>query len=315
MTLLRTLLITFFLAAVTAFLLTDEEKEILELDGTDLLQRRVMPLKKTSQPKRHAVIKFPNVVPLSKLGDFNVKKAAPKKPKQKKAVEPKKKMAKRAPPKPKPTPKPLPVVQRKPSVAPQPAVVSEKAKTKNTRPQFLVGYTNIGLELYLQVVENIGTLHLIIEDGESRRLGQRISFVKGKIEPIEPDPESLAVERPNLIDDNGLPYLMRRFPLPLNALTNSVVLYLNKPFDQRIWNVVTDELKSKNYKLSDIATVKGDYLKEDQNIFIFLNYATTKTGQKIPINQNLELPCSNCSFRLGNTARVHHYTNHFRSTT
>lgn len=297
MTLLRTLLITFFLVTVVAFLLIADEKEDRDLDGTDLLKRPVMPLKKSSQPKRQPVIKFPNVVPLSELGDFNIKKTIPKKLKRKKAVKPKKKMIKKPAPKPKPTPKPLPAVQQKPPVAPQPAVVSKKAETKNTRPSILAGYDKMGLHMYLRAVEEIGTLHLIIDDGNTRHLGPKISFMNGRTEPIEPDAENQVIERPNLIEDEQLAYLMTGQPsLPVNALSNQVVLYFNKQFDEKLWNILKDELNRRSYQLSDIATVKADYSKADQNIHIFLDHATTKSGRRILINRDIKFPCRKCDY-------------------
>ena len=196
--------------------------------------------------------------------------------------------------KPKPESKPFTTTQRKPDIAPQPRVTSTKAKTENTRPQFLLGYREIGLERYLQVVERIGKLHLILYNGETQRFGPEISFVTRKIDPNGVDKENLAVDRPYLVTDRGLPRYLGLFQLPMGTLKGQLVLFLNKSFDKLLWKTLTTKLHLKKYRLSDIASVKGEYLSEAQNIHIFLDHAKTKKGTTIEIGSALDIPCENC---------------------
>ena len=293
MTLLRTLTILLFLVAAVTFLLATEEKKIRELVKIDILRKVIPPSSNVVPPEVLPEIKFPNVVPLSKLGDFNVKKPNRKKTKEKKVIKPREKIVKKVVTKPTPKPKPRRTIQQKPA-APQPPVVSRKAKTENTMPTFVLGYKEIGLERYLRAVERIGKLHLILYNGENQRFGPKISFVSRKINPDGIDSENLAVDRPYLITDIDLPRHLGLFQLPLGTLEGQLVLFLNKSFDELLWDTLTAKLHRKKYRLSDIASVKGEYLSEAQNIHIFLDHAKTKKGTTIEIGSALDIPCENC---------------------
>lgn len=302
MTVIRTATILMFLAAILIFLLTANDKKIRELVNMDVLAPISNQPAKNAEAFEAQPITFPDIIPLSEFGDFNLKKIQEKKIIKKKPPKKEKKIKKTRLVKKKKikasrkiiAPKPVPVTLTKPLASAQ-SLAKPKAKKTPTRPQFLLGYNEIGLETYLRVVERIGTLHLVLFNGEKPRYGPAISFAKRKISSDELDQDNLAIERPYSVTDRDLPKHLGLFALPMGSLEGQLVLFLNKPFDELLWDTLTTKLSRRNYGLSDITSVNGEYIREAQHIIIFLEKAITKAGKTIKIDTYLDVPCDNCT--------------------
>jgi hypothetical protein len=303
MTYLRTFSISTLLLLLVIFLLaTNEERirEMVALKGAtpSSLQNGMLPIKK--KPK---VISFPDVIKLPGLGDFSVEQMSPPKRKPAKKVKRQKttKVAEKSVlPKPKRQPpqlKKTETVSRKTPQQPTPASTTEN-KTEDTRPQFQLDYQNIGLEKYLAVAEKIGRLYTLKNDGDRPLLGRQISFRDRRLSKSEDDSawrkEYLAVERPYLVKDDKLRPYLKVFSLSDTAYRDQLVFYLNKAFDEDLWDKVEMVLKKKKYKLSDIKSVKGQYLRYGRVMMITITDAVTKSGEDIYIEVALALPCGSC---------------------
>ena len=303
MTYLRTFSISALLLLFVIFLLATNEERIREMVGSkgptpSSLQNEVLPIKK--KPK---VISFPDVIKLPGLGDFSVEQMSPPK---KKPVRKEKRREKReavnesVPPKPKRQPpqlKKTETVSRETPQQPTPASATEN-KTEDTRPQVLFDYKNIGLKKYLAVAERIGRFYILKNEDDGPSLGRQISFRDSRLDESEVENawrnKHLAVQRPYLVRDEKLRPYLESFSLPETAHRDQLVFYLNKPFDEDLWNKVEMVLKKKKYKLSDIKSVKGQYLRYGRAMMITITDAVTKSGEDIYIKTSIALPCGSC---------------------
>ena len=129
-------------------------------------------------------------------------------------------------------------------------------------------------------------------------MGPMISFKKNKLVVSEEESiwrnEHLAVQRPYLVKDDELRPHLKGFSLPETAFRDQLVLYLKKPIDGLLWDKVEQDLKKRNYKLSDIKSVKGQYVRWQQKLQITITEAKTKSGKDIHIDARLALPCGSC---------------------
>ena len=303
MTYLRTFSISALLLLFVIFLLATNEERIREMVASkgptpSSLQNGMLPIKK--KPK---VISFPDVIKLPGLGDFSVEQMSPpkKKPVRKEKRREKKEAVKKSVP---PKPKRQPVELKKKETAsqetpqqPTPASTTEN-KTEDTRPQFQFDYENIGLEKYLAVAEQIGRLYIVKYDGDRPLLGRQISFRNSRLDKSEDDSawrnKHLAVDRPYLVIDEKLRPHLKGFFLPETAYRDQLVFYLNKTFDEDLWDKVEMVLKNTKYKLSDITSVKGQYVTYGRAILITITDAVTKSGEDIYIKTSIALPCGSC---------------------
>ena len=167
-----------------------------------------------------------------------------------------------------------------PKVIPVSAPVVRRATTGN-RPTLEVGYETIGFRRYIDVMERIGRLFVLVEQDNRIKLGPEVSLkrlallgnrgiVNGKF----------ALDRPHLIADPYIKEQLSQLPLPDNALRDRVVLVFNSPFDSLLWDVITDVAADNNLQLSDIAQVSGDYISRDNGIFLKLSRAVMKDTLK-----------------------------------
>jgi len=282
MNLARIAPLSIFTGALILFLLIDDQKEIRELIFTQPSQPHVP---QTSQPPptpQEETIEFLDVLDLPDEGDINVVVEVPKETIKKPLEEPEETRT--------------PIEDTPPQVSPPP--VSEPV-TKETFPTFKLDYSEIGLAAYLQMAEKIGKLYVILEEEGRFGLGPAISFKNNKLEEFafgEPyRKRHLADSRPYWVTDPELHRHLASFNLPLNHLASQLVLFLRKSFDEELWRTLEAELSERDYKLSDIASVKGQYEREAQNIFIFLETAETKSKETIEIGTALPIPCDTCS--------------------
>jgi len=231
------------------------------------------------------------VVTLYPAGSISVRKPPPKeKPPvrkvkaQKKRVEaPKKKtkplkvLAKTTPMKTKPPPeKDIPHVSR--------TYIGE-------RPKLEVGYDYIGFDRYIDVMERVGRLFVLIEDGDKVKLGPEVSLIRRTIlgdRGIEK--EQYAVDRPHLISDPFIGEILSELDLPETALKDRVVLLFNSPFDDLLWDVIASVADAKNITLGSIMQVSGDYIEKGDGIILKLTHAVIKdTLKEMPFNRSIRV--------------------------
>jgi len=298
MTYLRTFSISALLLLFVIFLLATNEERIREMVGSkgptpSSLQNEVLPIKK--KPK---VISFPDVIKLPGLGDFSVEQMSPPK---KKPVRKEKRREKREVvnesvlPKPKRQP---PQLKKTETVSPEtpqqptPASTTEN-KTEDTRPQVLFDYQNIGLKKYLTVAERIGRFYILKNEGDKPSLGRQISFRDSRLDESEDDSawrnKYLAVQRPYLVKDDKLRPHLKDFSLPETAYRDQLVYYLQISWDQILWDKVEMVLKKQKYKLSDIKSVKGQYITHAKHMLITITDAVTKSGVDIYVETKIKI--------------------------
>ena len=231
------------------------------------------------------------VVTLYPAGSISVRKPPPKeKPPirkvkaQKKGVEaPKKK------------PKPLKVqvkaapAENKPP--PEDDVPHVSRSYIGERPKLEVGYDYIGFNRYIDVMEKVGRLFVLIEDGDKVKLGPEVSLIRKTIlgdRGIEK--EQYAVDRPHLISDPFIGQLLTELDLPETAMKDRVVLLFNSPFDDLLWDVIASVAAAKNITLGSIMQVSGDYIEKGDSIILKLTHAVIKdTLKEMPFNRSIRV--------------------------
>ena len=282
MNLARIAPLSIFTGVLILFLLIDDQKEIRELIFIQPSQPQVPRPNQLPATTPEETIEFVKFIDLPEDGDFNGVVKTPKETIKKPEKEREETRT--------------PIEDTPPQVSPPP--VSEPV-TKETFPTFKLDYSNIGLAAYLQMAEKIGKLYVILEEEGRFGLGPAISFKNNKLEEFafgEPyRKRHLADSRPYWVTDPELHRHLASFNLPLNHLASQLVLFLRKSFDEELWRTLETELSERDYKLSDIASVKGQYEREAQNIFIYLETAETKSKETIEIGTALPIPCDTCS--------------------
>lgn len=282
MNLARIAPLSIFTGVLILFLLIDDQKEIRELIFIQPSQLQVPRPNQLPATTPEETIEFVKFIDLPEDGDFEVFVKTPKETIKKPEKEREETRT--------------PIEDTPPQVSPPP--VSEPV-TKETFPAFKLDYSKIGLATYLQMAEKIGKLYVILQEGGKYGLGPAISFKDNKLEEFafgKPyRKRHLAHEIPYWVDDPELHRHLGIFNLPLNHVDSQLVLFLKKSFDEELWRVLEKVLSEKDYKLSDIASVKGQYVREAQNILIFLETAETKSKETIEIGTTLDIPCDTCS--------------------
>ena len=257
------------------------------------LQNEMLPIKK--KPK---VISFPDVIKLPELGDFSVEQmSSPKRKPVKKVKRREKREAvnESVPPKPKRQPpqlKKTETISQETPQQPTPTSTTENM-TEDTRPQFHFDYQNIGLKKYLAVAERIGRLYILKNEGDRPALGPQISFRHRFLDESADESawrkKHLAVQRPYLVKDDELRPHLESFSLPETAHRDQLVFYLNNPWDQLLWDKVEMDLKKQKYKLSDIKSVKGQYIDFGKHMLITITDAVTKSGVDIYVETKIKV--------------------------
>ena len=282
MNLARIAPLSIFAVVLILFLLIDDKKEIRELIFTQPSQPHVPQPSQLPPTPPEETIEFLDVLDLPDEGDFNVVVEVPKETIKKPEKEHEETQ----------TP-----IKNNPPKASVPPV--SKPVAAETFPTFKLDYSKIGLAAYLQMAEKIGKLYVILHEGGKYGLGPAISFKDNKLEEFafgEPyRKRHLADGIPYWVDDPELHRHLGSFNLPLNHVDSQLVLFLKKSFDEDLWRALETELSERDYKLSDIVSVKGQYEREAQNIFISLETAETKSKETIEIGTALPIPCDTCS--------------------
>ena len=149
------------------------------------------------------------------------------------------------------------------------------------RPTLEVGYEKIGFDRYIDVMERVGRLFVLIDDGGQVKLGPEVSFRRrALIGDRGIEKERYAVDRPHLIADPFIVEILSELDLPAIALTDRVVLVFNNPFDNLIWDVIGSMAAARDLTLANISRVSGTYIKRGQGIFLQLTHAVIKDTLK-----------------------------------
>ena len=159
------------------------------------------------------------------------------------------------------------------------------------RPKLEVGYDYIGFNRYIDVMERVGRLFVLIEDGDRVKLGPEVSLIRKTIlgdRGIEK--EQYAVDRPHLISDPFIRELLTELDLPETALKDRVVLLFNSPFDDLLWDVIASVAAAKNITLGSIMQVSGDYIEKGDGVILKLTHAVIKdTLEEMPFNRSIRV--------------------------
>ena len=203
------------------------------------------------------------VVTLYPAGSLAVKKPE-KKPVVKKVVTPK------------------PVVRPMKTVAVKEKDVPTVSRSyKGDRPKLEMGYEAIGFDQYIDVMERVGRLFVLIEDDNKVELGPEVSLKrKTLLGDRGIQNRRYALDRPHLIADPFIEDLLSELELPSNALKDRVVLVFNRPFDNLLWDIIGSVAAANDLNLENIAQVSGDYVDNGNGIFLRLDRAVMKDSLK-----------------------------------
>ena len=254
--------------------------------------------KSSSQSKTYA-----RLVPLYEAGDFHVDK--PAKPRKK------------------PTPsKKKPVQKKSPTLAKKNLLkegVSKKPKSKNIiksiikpkakmgtkkpvpgkmasknldgdRPVLEVDYEGIGFKRYLEIIERVGRLFVLISTEKGPRLGPEVSLKQGVVFTVRKEMSSLALKRPHLISDERIQLRLARIKIPEGALDDSVALIFSRPFDTLLWDIISETLRKHKLGLNQVSQIKGTYTEGAKGVFLRLKSVKVKaTGKRVSLHRQIRV--------------------------
>jgi len=218
------------------------------------------------------------LVPLYAEGDLYV----PKTPKPKKHPLPKKKPAA--------VKKLLKKVAKKARTVPKPSPAPVSKELTGNRPVLELAYDDIGFRRYLDVIERVGRLFVLLETKGGARLGPEISLKRQFIYPRGADMSVLAVKRPHLVSDERIRERLAIIKIPAKANDDSVILLLTKPFDNLLWDTITEELAKRRLGLYQVSEIIGDYTEGKNGVFVQLESAVVKqSGKRVRLNRKLRV--------------------------
>ena len=211
----------------------------------------------------------------------------------------------RSPPKPKKTPKKAPETKpeksskanpTKPTTSTEKPVARRRApspvsrKLDGDRPQLEVAYDEIGFPRYLDVIERVGRLFVLVTTEAGPRLGPEISLKRQLIYPRSADMSILAVKRPHLVSDERILGRLEKIAIPKEAIADSVVLILTKPFDSLLWDTITETLKQRGLRLDQVSRIKGGYVEGSNGVFLRLDSVEVRaTGKQVRLDRKLRV--------------------------
>ena len=218
------------------------------------------------------------LVPMYGEGDLHVRKVA--KPKKKKPTKKKRKVQKKS------IKKLIKKVRRSPRAKP----VSASRKLAGNRPVLEVTYDEIGFARYLDVIERVGRLFVLVETDNGTRLGPEISLKRRLLYPRGADMTILAVKRPHLVSDDRIRDRLATFRIPDEAYDDSVVLILTKPFDDLLWDTIKNALRKRRLRLHQVSQIIGDYTESANGVFLQLDSVVVKgSGKLVRLDQKLRV--------------------------
>lgn len=222
------------------------------------------------------------LIPLYAAGDLFVQKS----PEPKKIQRPAKKRKPQQRTRTKISKKPL----RRPKETAKTPAQAASPDLDGDRPVLEVAYEGIGFTRYLDVIERVGRLFILIDNEGSSRLGPEISLKRGILHQSPSDMSLLATKRPHLVSDQKIGDRLAAINIPDDAFDDSVVLILTKPFDDLLWDTIADALDHHRLRLNQVSQITGSYAGGKGGVFLNFKSATVKaTGKQIHLNRKLRV--------------------------
>ena len=285
--------LTIFLFGASQWISSDKTVPHKQTENASLKkqQKEVNQAKINRKREHSSTSQDVRVVTLYPAGSISVRKPPPKEKlpvrkvkAQKKKVEASKKKT-----------KPLKVLAKTTPTKTKPPPEKDVPHVSRTytgeRPKLEVGYDYIGFDRYIDVMERVGRLFVLIEDGDKVKLGPEVSLIRKTIlgdRGIEK--EQYAVDRPHLISDPFIGELLTELDLPETVLKDRVVLLFESPFDDLLWDVIASVAAAKNIALGSIMQVSGDYIEKGDGIILKLTHAVIKdTLEEMPFNRSIRV--------------------------
>ena len=157
-------------------------------------------------------------------------------------------------------------------------------------PVLDVGYGGIGFERYLDVIERVGRLFLLVQTEKGSRLGPELTLKRRHLYVREANFSILAVHRPHLVTDDRIRERLATINIPTNARTDSVVLILTKPFDDLLWDTITETLDQQKMELQQVSEISGTYIEGPNGVFLKLESVLVKAnGNRIGLDRKLRV--------------------------
>lgn len=159
------------------------------------------------------------------------------------------------------------------------------------RPILDVNYDEIGFEKYLDIIERVGRLYVLISTPDGLKMGPQVSLKKKALVPgAKSDVGDLAFDRPHLVSDPRIQERLAEVNLPEGASNDSVVLLLTKPFDSVLWDAISATISQSGLVLGAVAQIKGAYVKGRTGVFLRLDRAVPKSGKgEIALNRQVRV--------------------------
>jgi hypothetical protein len=241
------------------------------------------PAASKSEAKSQKPTKTARLVPMYAEGDLHVRKAA--KTKKKKHPKKKKRTVRKNPVK-----KTIKKVKRKVRRVHKKRPIAASRNLIGNRPVLEVAYKDIGFNRYLDVIERVGRLFVLMETEDGTRLGPEISLKRKFLYPRGADMSVLAIKRPHLVSDDRIRDRLAMIKIPEEANDDRVVLILTKPFDDLLWQTITDALKKHRLGLHQVSQIVGDYTEGSNGVFLQLDSVVVKrSGKLVRLNRKLRV--------------------------
>lgn len=241
------------------------------------------------------------LVPLYKAGSIYVAENEPRRKLKipPKKTRPKKRLSKK---------REEPPVVNKITVTPRKTVTKKPAKPRTQqspiskpqlssterdgdRPILDVNYDEIGFEKYLDIIERVGRLYVLISTPDGLKLGPQVSLKDKALVPGgKMDVDDFALDRPHLVSDPHIQERLMEVNLPEGASNESVVLLLTKPFDSVLWDAISATISQSGLVLGAVAQIKGAYVEGGRGVFLRLDQAVPKSGRgEVALNRKVRV--------------------------
>ena len=169
--------------------------------------------------------------------------------------------------------------------------ISASLEREGDRPVLEVSYDEIGFNRYLDVIEAVGRIFLLFDDGSNMALGPEVSLKSLSVfGPVASTSQYLAFERPHLVSDPFIHDLLTVMDLPKDALNDRIVLLFNRPFDNMLWDLIRETAADNNLPISKIARISGSYVTQRNGVFLKLDHAVLRNSNKtIPFARQIRV--------------------------
>ena len=143
-------------------------------------------------------------------------------------------------------------------------------------------WEQIGFDHYVEVIERVGRLYVLVKEGQDVQLGPEVSLARTELLGNRGiDKANYAIERPHLISDDFIEDSLSLLRLPEAALKDRVVLVFNAPFDRLLWQVIGKIIADQDLRIEDILKVSADYVLENRTIYLKFSSAIAKRNSQL----------------------------------